>query len=99
YQRCQSWLSVPRTKVSIRPGAHDTAPGSPPSTPPSDAQPLQPLLYHLCPRQPSATRAKTSSRPLAQEATAGPDDMPPWSASHANHDDRLNALTTVPAGT
>src|SRR2546430_7936193 len=30
YGRCQSWLSVPRTKTSMRPEAHDTAPGVPP---------------------------------------------------------------------
>src|SRR3989442_169339 len=86
YQRCQSALSAPRTKTSIRSVPQETATGSEASTPPSDSQLHQVLwLYHLWISELLGPRAKTSSRPGPQDETPGPEVMVPPSDSLRIH--------------
>src|SRR6266851_5497578 len=79
---CQSALSVPFPKMSIRFAVEETTPGSDVIMPPSESQPLHtiPPDDHLCHTAPSVPRTNTSSRPEAHEATDGPEvRMPPRS--------------------
>src|SRR5258706_13107363 len=71
-QMCQSALSVPRAKTSIRPSALIVATGSLVIVPPRDSQPDQPLLGAVCQMCQSASSvppAKTSSRPSSLLST------------------------------
>jgi hypothetical protein len=94
---CQSALSEPFAKTSIRFGPHATAAGSEVKFPPRDSQlALQPLVtsHDLWYRDEFVPTTNTSSRPELHEDTAGPAfawSVPP-SDSHPDQPFVLNAM-------
>ena len=97
---CHIWLSLPRTKTSIRLGPHEVAPGSPARTPPRDVAALHVLPFHVvCHRALSAPRMKTSAWFEAQEDASGPDVHAPPNEVQMLAKPMLNDLITVREGT
>src|SRR5437762_1027397 len=87
------WLSVPRTKTSIRRGPQETAPGSSSKMPPSRCHPLKVPAWwctvvvsiHLYQSELSPPFAKQSSRFAPHEATDGVERMMPPRSSQPCH--------------
>src|SRR6266545_351764 len=83
YQRCQSWLTPPRTNTSILPDPQETAPGPEVRTPPRLSHADQaPPANERCRSWFSAPRATTSRRPLPHDATSGAELSTPPRFSH-----------------